>query len=327
MTQEHPVMPWDGITLASGAPGMQLRDLLRAGGLDWDVRKVPAVRRLRSGQVVTWPGHFEIRREDTEQPLGHVLSDYEPCQNRDAFAFGDVIVASGQGSWAAACQTYDYVNVITVLKFTEPFEAAGETHLLYMILSTSHNGSSGVRATTVPFREATMCQAGVTEESWRVSVRHIASSGERLEEAASAVTHARQAADHYASSAAELRSRVIVAEKAERILGRVMGDSAVASRHASEILGMFSQSESWPGTGLGLLSAFTEHQSRQVMYRTGQARYASIRKLTAASGKLAADMLRRLRKLFSRCEPRSTLDVPKTNGTQSKKAVQRSSTG
>jgi hypothetical protein len=79
--------------------------MITAAGLDWAVEQHPleaVVEREHQSARLPVPRHVANVRSDTRAVLGVVGEEYEPLQNRAAFAFCDGITDSGQAHWIGA---------------------------------------------------------------------------------------------------------------------------------------------------------------------------------------------------------------------------------
>lgn len=290
-------LPWDAIALGTNLAleDVTARQLLKSAGMDWDVEKRPAYRRLKDNSFQPWPGHWDVRRADTEQSLGHVLSDYQPLANRAAFSFGDVLVQEDVGRWVSAGQTYDFVNVIMVMQLTAPFTAAGQQHDMYLVISTSHNGTSGVRGFAVPVLSEAKIPLATSASTWLVGVRHSGDMEAKLQQASEAIRKATEAGTDYRETTRRLSEVPLSDDRAREIVSDLTGDkTAAAVTKAEAISGLYENDpdiKRWKGTALGLLAAWNLYAAHYARYRTDQARYAGLRTAAAASEKLAARLL------------------------------------
>jgi phage/plasmid-like protein (TIGR03299 family) len=293
-------VPWADITLTvDDDVFMSSREMLEAAGLDWDVEKVPCIRRLDDGSIVTWPGNYEIRKSDDQQPLGHVLSVYQPFQNRDAFAFGDHLVLGGKGRWVAAGQAYNNLQVMMVMQLTEELDFQGDIHRIFLLLTTTHNGTTGVRAMAVPFRMTCLNQmsTALDQASWAVSIRHTPSMKDRVVDAADALQRSLSAGETYLQTAEWLAAKKLDDHISGYLIGHAiktkepqpLDDPKVAA-----IMDLYQNSptlEQWRGTGFGLLNALTEYENHYRKYRTGQSRYLAMPRIIDESARMTRQIL------------------------------------
>ena len=91
--------PWHG--LGTPVPGhVSPRRMQRAAKLDWEVEKRPLFYKTREGagadaSAKRLPGRYALVRQSDGQLLDIVKSNWEPVQNREAFAFFNDFVRAG----------------------------------------------------------------------------------------------------------------------------------------------------------------------------------------------------------------------------------------
>lgn len=88
--------------------------------------------------------------------LGIVAERYKVVQNEELFSFGDGILAGG-GTWETAGSIKDGAVVFGSLSIGEDIVIGdGDVTKLYLLVNTSHDGSTAVMASTTPVR--VVCQ-------------------------------------------------------------------------------------------------------------------------------------------------------------------------
>jgi phage/plasmid-like protein (TIGR03299 family) len=130
-------------------------------------------------------GHFATYRKDTNDFLGLVKSRYEIVQNKDAFAFFDSIVDSGEAIFETAGALGKGERIFVTAKLPEDMLVAGEPCNKYIILTNSHDGTSSIIAgfTTVRIVCNNTLQAALHGLENKVSIQHRSGAKERLTEA------------------------------------------------------------------------------------------------------------------------------------------------
>lgn len=133
------------------------------------------------------PGFFATMRTDTDEVLGVVGSDYHVMQNRDAFAFFDNLVEAGDGiKYETAGALGKGERIFITAKLPEYIKVAKDDLLeQYLLLTTSHDGSSGITAAFTPIR--VVCQntlnSALRNLKNHVTFRHTANAKQRLDNA------------------------------------------------------------------------------------------------------------------------------------------------
>lgn len=143
---------WHGLGTVIDEP-VDTMEMLRLGHLhDWNVRveevEVPAgyfaakpqYRTVRNSPWV--PGNIDI--------LGYVGSRYKVFQNEELFAFGDNLLDGGQ--WETGGSIKDGTQVFGSLRLNRSGSIGGDQVENYLLVSTSHDGSTSIQASVTPVR-------------------------------------------------------------------------------------------------------------------------------------------------------------------------------
>lgn len=146
--------PWADVSKAVSKPST-VAEAMKAGSLDWDVVMCSLVTADEARLEI--PEHFATVKQDTQTILGVVGSQYTIIQNRDAFSFFDHALSKGSATIEAVGSIDDDRRVFAVAKLPEIAEILpGDTIEHYILLVTSHDGSSALQAVFTPTR--TLCQ-------------------------------------------------------------------------------------------------------------------------------------------------------------------------
>jgi phage/plasmid-like protein (TIGR03299 family) len=121
----------------------------------WNVRLEELARKGRAKKP-----KFEVIRtnpfDGEADSLGIVAERYKVVQNEELFAFGDELLAGG-GTWETAGSIKDGTQVFGSLSIGEDIIIGDEdVTKLYLLINTSHDGSTAVMASTTPVR--VVCQ-------------------------------------------------------------------------------------------------------------------------------------------------------------------------
>jgi len=159
---------------------------VEAAGLGYLVTKEPIYRML-AGEPAQVEGRFVTINNDNQKVLGFVGDRYEVLQNTDAFIFFDELMAESGAKFQTAGALGDGEKVWLMAKLPHTFEPLlGDKIEQFCLLTTSHDGSSGVDVRFTPIR--VVCQntltAAVRGTKETISIRHTASVKSRLEQSA-----------------------------------------------------------------------------------------------------------------------------------------------
>lgn len=142
--------PWHGY----GTPiplGLTWPEAIKLAGLDWPVGKVP-VQFMDEGFTYTFPDRFVTFRGDNRKGLGIVGSDYEVIGNARSFEAA-VQVAKIKGAKVVTMGALHGGRVVwCLLGLPGTFNVNGDRHLRYLLVYTSHDGSSKVRVKVTAVR-------------------------------------------------------------------------------------------------------------------------------------------------------------------------------
>lgn len=278
-------LAWAGITTGS-VDGMSdlatSEELLHEAGLDWEVAKRPLLRTNLAGEVVPSEKSFEIYRTDTGEELGTVKSKYEVWQNRDAFAFGDALVADGKARWVDAGLQGNGWRVFTTMQLNDGFEVGGDKYDLYLYLRTSHDGSSSVSGYVTPIRVWCTNQLPLVSQTAldKFSFQHTRKLSERLEEARESFKLTVQFETEFKASMEQLLATSVSDDKARFLIKEVIPDSRPRKEDMVEAIMLNYQTsetvQSHRGTGYGLLNGLTEYMDHLKVQRNGNARFESV---------------------------------------------------
>lgn len=180
---------WHGLgKVVTDYPNSQ--QALEYAGLDFRVEKrtmFTSKRTLIPGaERLVIPDCFATVRLDTEQVLGVVGSQYETVQNRDAFAFFDVIV-KGEGILYETAGALGKGERIFITAKLPSYIRVGREDLIeqYLFLTTTHDGSGAITAAFTPVRIVcnNTLNAALKNMSNSVRIRHTNNAKQRLKEA------------------------------------------------------------------------------------------------------------------------------------------------
>jgi len=132
--------PWHGLGKKLDKPP-SIREALVAADMDWSVKKEPTFHNTGFG-IYDETGHFVTKREDDNSILGNVGKRYEVLQNSEAFKPFDVMLDHGYTLETAG--SIDCGKKVWILaKTPDEFQVGDDKILDYVLLYTSHDGTSG----------------------------------------------------------------------------------------------------------------------------------------------------------------------------------------
>lgn len=175
-------------------------DVMSAAGLDWQVSKCELVAKMPlhidkpeengfvfgSKNYVDCPNAYATYRTDYNIPLGIVKERYTPVQNIDAFTFFDGAIGKDKAIWQTAGFFGNGERIFVSAKLPKNILVDGDPVENYLVFTTSHDGSSGVKILFTPIR--VVCQntlnAAIATSSNFVSFRHTKSVHQKIDVAA-----------------------------------------------------------------------------------------------------------------------------------------------
>lgn len=177
-------------------------EVMEKAGLNWDVDKCELVAEMpfginRDNSIKTASGEFAhdgniyrrcpnaygTYRVDNNRPLGVVKQKYEVVQNRDAFAFFDSVVGSGQAIWDRAGYFGDGEKIVVTAKLPGIIKAPGGDIDKYLVFANSHDGSCSVNIMFTPVRVVctNLLNSAFESADSYIRIRHTVSAGARLD--------------------------------------------------------------------------------------------------------------------------------------------------
>lgn len=260
-------------------------EALTAASLDWEVVKVPLyVKPHRNYQVVE--KKFGIVRFDPHRPkhsplLGLVGRSYVPLQNSEVFAWFDDIVGQGAAVYETAGALGVGERVWILAKLPDQIRVVGDDVAdKYLLLSNSHDGSSGVQVKFTPIR--VVCQNTLTmalSDGRGISVHHKASMDRRLKLAQSNLGIIKERFGEIEEGFKRMQKVQMTADRLDEYAKKVFpdpveeeGDSALnrvlqARRGVAELFEV-GRGNDWPGVK-GTLWAAYNGVTQFIDYRLG----------------------------------------------------------
>lgn len=177
------------------------QDVMIAAGLNWIVSKCELVAKMPTRDIYAkennsfiygsniyreCPNAYATYRTDTNTPLGIVKERYTPVQNIDAFTFFNNAIGKDKAVWQTAGFFGNGERIFVSAKLPKNIYVQGDPVENYLIFTTSHDGSSGVKILFSPIR--VVCEntlnAAINHATNYVSFRHTKSVYKNLDVAA-----------------------------------------------------------------------------------------------------------------------------------------------
>ena len=142
------------------------RDAATQAGLNWTVRtgvleavSTPLIidqHGVTPATYVEVPKKQAILRNDTNAVIGIVGTKYKMVQNMEVFNALDTLVDSGDARYTAAGEFNGGSNIWMMLELPQGINVANDPHAAFLLVKTSHDGSSSV--VIKPVIERLFCQ-------------------------------------------------------------------------------------------------------------------------------------------------------------------------
>lgn len=183
-----------------------VKEVIEKAHLDWQVRKCELVAKMpalimgsdfdadkgKGGFLYGGSNYREVDnayatyRCDINYPLGIVKDRYEPVQNIEAFDFFDGAIGENKAKWQTAGCFGMGERIFVSAKLPDDILVNGDPVENYLVFTTSHDGSTGVKILFTPIRvicENTLNAAIRNAENY-VSFRHTQSVHNNIDIAA-----------------------------------------------------------------------------------------------------------------------------------------------
>ena len=173
-------------------------EVMEKSGLDWEVAKCELIAKMpglaKDGlredgffhggdYFVTCPNAFATYRTDCNIPLGIVKERYTIVQNIEAFNFFDNAIGKNKAIWQTAGFFGNGERIFVSAKLPNNILVNGDPVENYLVFTTSHDGSSGVKILFTPIR--IVCQntlnAAIAQCSNYISFRHTSSVHQNID--------------------------------------------------------------------------------------------------------------------------------------------------
>lgn len=182
------------------------KDVIEKAKLNWFVDKCELVAKVPNKINNTFsngftyedvPNAYGIYRTDINKPLGIVKDRYEPVQNIEAFNFFDDAIGKNKAVWQTAGFFGNGERIFVSAKLPNTIFVQGDPVDSYLVFTTSHDGTGGVKILFTPIRiicENTL-NAAIRKSTNCVTFKHTKSVKENLNIAAELLGICKHTAD------------------------------------------------------------------------------------------------------------------------------------
>lgn len=178
---------WHGLGKTFQEP-LTTQQALTAGGLDYQVIKLPNIHYLPTGLEIISDNSFFTLRTDVNKVLGDKLGkDYQVLQNYEALNVVDEILQSGRATIETAGAIDEGRRVFICLKVDKSIFVGSQDEVKqYILIATSHDGS--LSTIVLPTNIRVVCNntlsAALRGATGQIKIRHTSNAALRLKEAA-----------------------------------------------------------------------------------------------------------------------------------------------
>jgi phage/plasmid-like protein (TIGR03299 family) len=221
-------------------------------------------------------------RDVDQSVLGIVGSDYVPFQNRDAFNFYDNLVDSGEAKYETAGSLRGGKWVWLTAKVPQHISIGGvDDHEVYLLLSTSHDGSRAITVSVTPVRVvcSNTLNFALRGAKRRWSVRHISTASERLGEARDTIGLTFKYIEEFQTEAERMLGLTFTEKDMDRFLEELLDDRPRKEKVKSTIMSTFLEApnlENVRGTQWAAVNAVGEYMDWLRDPRTPESQVISI---------------------------------------------------
>lgn len=172
-------------------------EVMTSAGLNWEVAKCELVAKMPihhnqaeidgfvygANNYVECPNAFATYRTDYNLPLGIVKERYTPVKNIEAFSFFNNAIGKNKALWQTAGFFGNGERIFVSAKLPKDIFVQGDAIENYLVFTTSHDGSSGIKILFTPIR--VVCEntlnAAIASSTNYVSFRHTKSVHSNLD--------------------------------------------------------------------------------------------------------------------------------------------------
>jgi phage/plasmid-like protein (TIGR03299 family) len=273
--------PWHGLGEYVGEEPVLSSDALKLAGLDWEVEEHPLTL---AGHTQPIPDKAAIIRKDNYVHLGVVGRVYRPLQNREAFAFMDVLVAEGQMRYHTAGSLRGGKKVWMLGQIASFDAVPGDRVDQFLLGYNQHDGQGAFRIffTAVRVVCANTARLALEQDGRRgVAIRHTPGMCRRVNDASQLLGLARKSHENYRELIVVLARTRLRGAAAEEVVKELIPlpigkNPTRALNTRRRILSLYDHGRGQDipgvrGTAWALYNAVTEYTNYRRTTRRGQA--------------------------------------------------------
>jgi len=203
----------------NGASAPDSDTAMKLAHLEWAVERQPMFLKEASEPL---DGHWAVVRTDTQDVLGVVGDRYKCFQNSEAFSFLDSLLQDGIMRYESAMALNGGKRVALLARMPSvDLVTANDPLMRYVLLSTSHDGSSAIQIQATSIRVVcanTLAMALGESGKNRFSFKHTANAGGALAKARWAISQYDKAFTEYGEQAKHLLEKPMVKTEVQSFL-------------------------------------------------------------------------------------------------------------
>jgi phage/plasmid-like protein (TIGR03299 family) len=229
-------VPWSPFgTVFSPEDHLSTADMLRYAGLSgWDVQveDVPLPANYYADRplfMTTRQSQVDPAKRDVFNTVG---SRYNALQNEDLFNFGDLLLDGGE--WVGAGSFKGGRVVFGSLKLDNYADVNGVVMDMYLVVSTSHDGTLAVTLSVTPINpwcyNTLIAAIKGAKQKW--SIRHTQTLKGRMDAARSSLRLSETYVDLWAEFMAPLAATEVTDERFDEVITKALGPDEDATKNA-----------------------------------------------------------------------------------------------
>jgi len=219
-------------------------EVMIAAKLNWEVAKCELVAKMPASDndssrddgfirgsefYKDVPNDYSIYRTDNNTPLGVVKGRYTPVQNIEAFKFFDDAIGKDKAIFQTAGCFGNGERIFVSAKLPKGIMVHGEDPVdNYLVFTTTHDGSGGVKALLTPIRVYCMntLTAAIATSTNYISFRHTKSVNDNLNRGAEILGICKQRIDNVSTYYEQMYKKVFNDKQAQTAFASVILNQA-----------------------------------------------------------------------------------------------------
>ena len=258
-TTEDRLLLWNAEGKHLAKPG-SIDELLSQANLDWDVELTNLyTQNSATDDFQEVANKRAIRRTDTNHVLGVCGPRYTPCGNREILEFLDKVQDTGEALYEAGWSSRGGAVVGVTMRLAEEVQIAGfDSHEIYLLATTRHDGGGAIRIDATPVRLSCTNMVTIAQKSAQRTHRIVHSGS-----ISSKIANAREALNltyHYTEAWSNEVEKLIETSMSEEKIMHI-AKNLYSEKTAEAVLTHWGTSPTiadFRNTAYGALNAITE---------------------------------------------------------------------